>query len=151
VVELADVERTRDLGVKLGGLLRGGDFVGLVGNLGAGKTELSRAICQGAGLPMGQVSSPSYAIVATYSGGRIPLHHADLYRVGDPDELYATGYFDLLGPDAAMLVEWVDLVAEAAPPDSLRIELEITGPGSRRMSVEASGPNSERLLRDWLG
>jgi tRNA threonylcarbamoyladenosine biosynthesis protein TsaE len=125
--------------------------VGLVGSLGAGKTELARAICEGARVPMAQVSSPSFAIVASYIGGRIPLHHADLYRVGDIDELFATGYFELIHPGAAMLVEWLDQVPDAAPADHLRIELQVTGPESRRLEASASGPSSERRIREWLG
>jgi tRNA threonylcarbamoyladenosine biosynthesis protein TsaE len=151
VRELASVEETRALGRRLGELLQGGDFVGLSGNLGAGKTELTRAVCAGAQVPMEQVGSPSFAIVATYAGGRVPLIHADLYRVGDVDELYATGYFDLLGPASAALVEWIDLVPDAAPPDALQLILSITGPDSRRLEAEARGPRSEELLADWLG
>lgn len=150
-LELESVERTRELGQKLGSLLQGGDFVALSGNLGAGKTELTRAICAGAGVPMQQVSSPTFAIVATYEGGRLPLHHADLYRVGDVDELYATGFFELLTKDTAAVVEWIDLVPDAAPVDHLRLELEIAGPESRHLTAIATGPRSEQLLRDWLG
>jgi tRNA threonylcarbamoyladenosine biosynthesis protein TsaE len=150
-VELERVERTRELGRKLGTLLQGGDFVALAGSLGAGKTELTRAICEGAGVPMAQVSSPTFAIVATYTGGRLPLQHADLYRVGDYDELYATGFFDLLNRESAAVVEWIDLVPDAAPADHLRIELEIAGPDARRMHAIANGPRAEKLLADWLG
>lgn len=150
-VELTSLERTRELGARLGTLLQPGDFVGLAGNLGAGKTELSRAICAGLGVPLSQVSSPTFAIVQSYTGGRIPLHHADLYRVGDHDELYATGFFDLLGPSGAMLVEWIDQVPDAAPPDHLRLELSTTGPEARHLQASAVGPRSEQLLEDWLG
>ena len=76
------------LGVRLGELLEPGDAVALVGELGAGKTQLVRGICQGAGVPEREVASPSFAIVATYRG-RIPVHHADLYRLADEDELHA--------------------------------------------------------------
>ena len=148
-VELETLARTHALGQRLGALLQPGDFVALAGSLGAGKTELTRAICAGAGVPLGQVSSPTFAIVATYTGGRLPLHHADLYRVGDVDELYATGFFDLAA-EGATVVEWIDLVPDAAPPDHLRLDLEIAGPDARRMQATASGPRAEQLLRAWL-
>jgi len=150
VVELASVDETRARGKRLGALLQGGDYLALIGPLGAGKTEITRAICEGLAVPLEQVSSPSFAIVATYSGGRVPLLHADLYRVGDVDELYATGYFDLLGPTAAAIVEWADLVPDAIPPDHLRLELEIAGPDARRLHAIASGKRAEKLLSDWL-
>jgi tRNA threonylcarbamoyl adenosine modification protein YjeE len=92
------------LGQALGRRLAPGDVVALVGDLGAGKTQLVRGACQGAGVPAGEVSSPTFAIVATHRG-RLPVHHADLYRVADLDELYATGFLDLVGGDGAVLVE----------------------------------------------
>lgn len=113
---------TAALGARLGRALGPGDFVALVGELGAGKTQLVRGACRGARVPPGEVSSPSFAIVATY-GGRIPIHHADLYRVGDQDELYATGFFDLLGGAGALLVEWADRVPGALPEERLTITL----------------------------
>jgi tRNA threonylcarbamoyladenosine biosynthesis protein TsaE len=151
VLALPSVERTRALGRRLGELLSGGDFVGLSGSLGAGKTELTRALCEGAGVPMEQVSSPTFAIVQSYRGGRLPLHHADLYRIGDGDELYATGFFDLQDADGAMVVEWIDQVPDAAPADHLRLELRITAPEARALKASANGPRSEALLLRWLG
>ena len=107
-VLLTSPEQTHALGVRLGALLAPGDFVGLVGQLGAGKTHFVRGVAEGAGVAPGEVSSPTFAIVHPYQG-RFPLHHADLYRLKDEDELYATGFFDLLGPDSAMLVEWLEI------------------------------------------
>ena len=84
------------LGERIGRRLGPGDVVALSGELGAGKTQLVRGICRGAGVPDGEVSSPTFAIVATYRG-RLPVNHADLYRIGDEDELHATGFHDLVG------------------------------------------------------
>src|SRR5947209_19465719 len=90
---------TRALGARLGKLLAPGDAVALIGELGAGKTELVRGICRGAGVPGTEVASPTFAIVSAYRG-RLPVYHADLYRVADYDELFATGFFDLGGDGA---------------------------------------------------
>jgi tRNA threonylcarbamoyladenosine biosynthesis protein TsaE len=147
-VELASAEGTRSCGVKLGRALQPGDFVGLIGDLGAGKTHFARGVAEGCEVPPSQVASPTFAIVYPYDG-RISLYHADLYRLSDADELYATGYFDLFG-EGAMLVEWVDQVPGAAPPDWLRVELEITGDDTRRLRASAHGAKSERLLAAWL-
>jgi tRNA threonylcarbamoyladenosine biosynthesis protein TsaE len=131
---------TSTLGARLGRALQPGDFVALVGDLGAGKTQLVRGACRGARVPPGEVSSPSFAIVATY-GGRLPIHHADLYRIGDEEELYATGFFDLIGGAGALLVEWADRVPGAVPPERLTITLrhDAERPDVRRVELEAIG------------
>ncbi len=141
----SSAQETFSLGERLGRVLEPLDFVGLTGQLGAGKTQLSRGIAQGAGVPLEDVSSPTYAIIQTYSG-RITLHHADLYRLSTQDDLYSVGYFDLLEQEAAMLVEWVDQVPGAAPDDALRIAIDVLPASERRFTFTASGPRSERLL-----
>ena len=155
---------TAELGARLGRALSPGDFVALVGELGAGKTQLVRGACRGAGVPSEEVSSPSFAIVATY-GGRIPIHHADLYRVGDLDELYATGFFDLIGGAGALIVEWADRVPAALPEERLTVTLrhdpelpdvrhvELDGRGARhaalaeRIGVPSRAPRSRSPRR----
>jgi tRNA threonylcarbamoyladenosine biosynthesis protein TsaE len=139
---------TFNLGVKLGELLRPGDMVALVGDLGAGKTQFIRGACQGAGVPAGAVSSPSFAIVATYQG-RVPVHHADLYRIADEDELYATGFFDLVGGEGALLVEWADRVPRALPNERLEIQLFHldADPSRREIQIAGSGERHAELAR----
>jgi tRNA threonylcarbamoyladenosine biosynthesis protein TsaE len=147
---------TRALGARLGRLLAPGDVVALVGDLGAGKTQLVRGVCAGAGVPESEVSSPSFAIVATY-GGRIPVHHADLYRIADEDELYGTGFGDLVGGDGALLVEWADRIPSALPDERLTVTLshdarrpdvrhvELVGKGERAAALAAKlAPRSRR-------
>ncbi len=142
---------TRALGARLGRLLAPGDVVALTGDLGAGKTELVRGACDGAGVAPEEVSSPSFAIVATYRG-RIPVHHADLYRIGDPDELYATGFGDLVGADGALLVEWADRIPSALPAERLAIGLthDARAPDVRHVSIEGTGARHAALARDLV-
>lgn len=139
---------TRALGMRLGRLLAPGDVVALVGDLGAGKTQLVRGACAGARVPAGEVSSPSFAIVATYRG-RIPVHHADLYRIADEDELYATGFGDLVGGDGALLVEWADRVPGALPAERLTLRLahHATAPDVRALEIEGLGARHAALAR----
>ena len=143
---------TRALGERLGSLLRPGDVVALVGELGAGKTQLVRGVCEGAGVPEHEVSSPSFAIVASYHG-RIPVHHADLYRIADEDELYATGFGDLVGGDGALLVEWADRIPSALPRERLTIRLvhDARRPDVRHVEILGTGERfaelAERLGR----
>jgi tRNA threonylcarbamoyladenosine biosynthesis protein TsaE len=142
-------EETHRLGVRLGELLQPGDFIGLIGDLGAGKTALVRGVAEGAQVPRSEVASPTFAIVYPYRG-RIPLYHADLYRLADYDDLYATGFFDLLGGDGAVLVEWLDRIPEAAPREYLRLTLRPMGEEARELHAEAFGHRPAELLAAWL-
>jgi tRNA threonylcarbamoyladenosine biosynthesis protein TsaE len=142
-------DETHRLGVRLGELLQPGDFIGLIGDLGAGKTHLVRGVADGAQVARSEVASPTFAIVYPYRG-RIPLYHADLYRIADYDELYATGFLDLIGGDGAVLVEWLDRVPEAAPREYLRLTLRTVGDESRELHAEAFGRRPAELLAAWL-
>jgi tRNA threonylcarbamoyladenosine biosynthesis protein TsaE len=144
-------ERTFSLGAGLGKVIEQGDFVGLMGELGAGKTQFVRGVAAGAAVPSAQVASPSFAIVYPYQG-RITLHHADLFRVADYDELYATGFTELASGEGAMLVEWLDRVPQAAPPDLLLLHFEFgAGDQDREITARAFGERPLDLLRRWLG
>jgi tRNA threonylcarbamoyladenosine biosynthesis protein TsaE len=139
--------QTFDLGLLLGEALLPGDVVALIGDLGAGKTQLVRGACEGARVPPREVASPTFAIVATYHG-RIPIHHADLYRLADEDELHATGFFDLLGGAGAVLVEWADRIPGALPAERLDVRLEhAAAPSTRRVTLVATGERHRALAR----
>jgi len=142
---------TRRLGVRLGELLEPGDVVALVGDLGAGKTQLIRGACEGAAVPPREVASPSFAIVAQYRG-RLPVFHADLYRVADEDELHATGFFDLVGGPGALLVEWADRVPGALPRERLELRLghDEARPSVRHLEVVGTGERHAALARALL-
>ncbi|MHB8417101.1 MAG: tRNA (adenosine(37)-N6)-threonylcarbamoyltransferase complex ATPase subunit type 1 TsaE [Myxococcales bacterium] len=150
VIELPSPEATYELGERLGRAIEPGDFVGLSGELGAGKTLLVRGVASGLGVPAGQVQSPTFTLVNSYAGGRFPLHHADLYRIETADELYATGYFDLLEGAGALLVEWPELIPGARPHQGLDLRLERTSENSRRLQAVARGARAEGLLRSCL-
>jgi len=139
---------TRSLGERLGRLLSAGDVVALVGDLGAGKTQFVRGLCRGTGVPDAEVSSPTFAIVATYRG-RLPVHHADLYRIGDDDELYATGFHDLVGGPGATVVEWADRVPGALPRERLEIALahDARSPAVRHLAIAGVGGRHAALAR----
>jgi tRNA threonylcarbamoyladenosine biosynthesis protein TsaE len=139
---------TRRLGERLGRLLLPGDVVALVGDLGAGKTQLVRGLCRGAAVPDADVSSPTFAIVASYRG-RLPVNHADLYRIGDEDELYATGFFDLVGGAGATVVEWADRIPGALPRERLEIRLrhDERRTGLRHLEIAGTGARHAALAR----
>ena len=146
IVQSRSVKQTEALGSRLGELLAPGDFVGLSGDLGAGKTAFVRGVARGAGVPPeALVSSPTFAIVNAYAGGRLPVHHADLYRVKDAEELYDAGFYDLMDGSGALLVEWIDRVPAVVPVDWLEVRLRHLSHG-RELAFESHGGRSRTIL-----
>ena len=102
---------TVEVGRLLGGLLEAGDVLVLTGDLGAGKTQLTKGMAAGLGIT-DDVTSPTFTIEMVYEGGRLPLYHFDLYRLDDPEQLEDTGLFDVLGTDGVCSIEWGEQFAE---------------------------------------
>jgi len=161
-LETAAPEETEALGAALGRAARGGELVGLVGELGAGKTCLVRGLARGLGIDPERVVSPSFTIVVEYRGGRLPLQHVDLYRlevapagqagkdVVRPLELELSLREVLYGEGVAA-VEWFDRLLPAAGDEVLLITLRYAGGERRAIRLEARGPRHERLLALALG
>ena len=98
-------EETIALGERLGALLRVGDVLVLTGDLGAGKTQLTKGIAAGMGVE-DDVTSPTFNILMVYEGAEMPLYHFDLYRLDDPDQLEDIGLYEMLDGDGACVIEW---------------------------------------------
>ena len=98
---------TQKLGEDWGGLARTGMVIGLSGDLGAGKTQLVKGLARGLGFS-GRVSSPTFALVNVYSGGRFPLFHLDLYRLESIDQIIAAGLGEYLDPAGVSVIEWAE-------------------------------------------
>jgi len=134
ILSLPDLDAVAALGRRIAAKLRPGDVVALSGDLGAGKTTLSRAILAAAG-HAGEVPSPTFTIVETYERTGPPIVHADFYRLDDPSELEEIGLDDYR-EGAALLAEWPDRAGGfAREPACLSVELENGGEG-RRAIVE---------------
>ncbi|MCA9673151.1 MAG: tRNA (adenosine(37)-N6)-threonylcarbamoyltransferase complex ATPase subunit type 1 TsaE [Myxococcales bacterium] len=151
VLRSDSAERTEWLGELLGALLEPGHVVGLVGDLGAGKTCFVRGVARGARVDnSATVASPTFTLINEYPGP-VPLAHIDLYRLGDPDELYEIGALEYYGSEFACLVEWFDRFAEAQPRDELlEIALRVTGDTSRELALVARGGRHEALLARFI-
>ena len=104
-------EQTIALGQILGKLLQAGDVLVLTGDLGAGKTQLTKGIAAGMGVT-DDVTSPTFTIEMVYEGTLMPLYHFDLYRLNDPDQLEDTGLYDALESDGPTIIEWGEQFAE---------------------------------------
>lgn len=113
---------TEALGAALAKLLWPGAVVAFTGDLGAGKTAFVRGMAQGLGVA-GRVTSPTFTIVNEYDGGRLPLFHFDMYRLGSADELFEIGWEDYLGRGGVCAVEWSENVAEALEGDCVRVDI----------------------------
>jgi tRNA threonylcarbamoyladenosine biosynthesis protein TsaE len=144
IIETRSPEETVELGRKLGEQLAAGDVIALIGQLGAGKTQLTRGIAIGIG-SAGRVTSPTFKLVNEYDG-RVRVYHIDAYRLHGADDLVALGCDEFFDGDGAAVVEWADLVAEALPDDRVRVDIAITGAASRRLTFSTTGPNAQRLI-----
>ena len=119
-------------GVRVGTLLPHGSVVALHGELGAGKTTLARALCEGLGVVNEQVTSPTFAIVHEYDTASGVVAHADLYRLKNSGELENIGWDDLVARARVTIVEWPERAPEAIPGDALHCILAHTAAGEVR-------------------
>lgn len=115
-------DETQALGAKLAERLQPGDVIAYFGDLGAGKTALTRGIAQGLGIA-DPVTSPTYTIVNEYLTGRIPLFHFDMYRLSSSDELFDIGWEDYLTRGGVCAVEWSENVEDVLQ-DAIRVTIE---------------------------
>ena len=115
-------DETQALGTKLAKRLQPGDVIAFFGDLGAGKTALTRGIAQGLGIT-DIVTSPTYTIVNEYLTGRLPLFHFDMYRLGSSDELFDIGWEDYLARGGVCAVEWSEHVEDALQ-GAIRVTIE---------------------------
>ena len=115
-------EETRALGARLADVLQGGEVIAFTGDLGAGKTAFVSGMAQALGVDE-RVTSPTFTIVNEYEGGRLPLFHFDMYRLGSADELFHIGWEDYLARGGVCAVEWSENVDEAIEDDAIRISI----------------------------
>lgn len=147
-IDLPDPQATQALGRELGRRLFAGAVVALVGQLGAGKTHLARAVAEGLEVVDSRVvTSPTFVLMQEYRG-RLPIYHFDTYRLASEAAFEDLGAAEQLAGEGVCLVEWADRVPNSLPDDHLRITLTVTGPDSRRALLEATGPRHAALPRD---
>lgn len=141
-------EETVAAGAALAALLRPGDVVLLSGDLGAGKTQLTKGIAAGLGIE-DPVTSPTFNIMLVHEG-RLALNHFDLYRLNHAQELVDIDYFGAIESDAVSVVEWGDRFAEARPEHGLDVVISIIDDDSRRIEVAGIGERGLELAQAWL-
>lgn len=118
----ASEQETEAIGRELAQQLAPGAVVAFTGDLGAGKTAFVRGMAQGLGISQ-RVTSPTFTIVNEYEGGRLPLFHFDMYRLGSADELFDIGWEDYLARGGVCAVEWSENVADALEDEPIRVDI----------------------------
>ncbi len=137
---------TKKLGEILGNRATEGMVFTLTGDLGAGKTTLSKGIAKGLGVQK-TVTSPTFTICKIYQG-RMPLYHFDAYRLeGSSDDL---GFDEMIEGDGLSLVEWPEYMRELLPEEILEIKISLLENGDRLFSFRAKGSRYENLLKEVL-
>ena len=146
-------EQTIEVGRQLGTRLEPGDVLVLTGDLGAGKTQLTKGIAQALGVE-DDVCSPTFTIGMVYEGASMPLYHYDLYRLDDPAQLDDTGIFDVLGDDGPCVIEWGEQFLDQLGDDRLDVVLtrldDEAAPGeepARSITLTAHGQRAEHILQ----
>jgi tRNA threonylcarbamoyladenosine biosynthesis protein TsaE len=135
-------------GEALAPLLEPDDVIALTGDLGAGKTQLTKGIAIGLGVP-DPVTSPTFNILLVHDGDALVLNHIDLYRLDRAEQLEDLDYFGTLESGGVSVVEWGDRFAEAIPADCVIVRLHITGDETREIEIEGRGSRGERLASAW--
>lgn len=138
-------EETRALGAALGRSARPGDVLWLHGDLGAGKTEMTKGIAAGLECPE-PISSPSFALIHEYFGGRLPLYHIDLYRLEPPAAL-DLGLEDYIEGDGVTVIEWGERLPAGFYPDGIDLDLRYDGlSDERQILLRPRGPLGDAWL-----
>lgn len=139
---------TQGLGKKIGERLPAGTVIALTGELGCGKTLLTRGICEGLNVPLRQVSSPTFVLVNEYRG-KLPVFHMDLYRLGDIDDGFEIGIMDYFNraESGIMLIEWAEKMVSLLPPDILRVEFDILGARKRKIRFSSNGSKFDTVFK----
>ena len=141
------VNDTLKIGKAISKNLQNGDIICLVGELGSGKTVLTKGIAWGLGIRRSAIISPSFVLIRQYPQAKLPLYHLDLYRLRTEKDILALGYEDYLYDTAVTVIEWADRLSYLLPKEYLKIELFIKANSQRLIKFSARGIHYKELLR----
>lgn len=144
IISRSERETVR-FGERLGRALRAGDIIALCGELGSGKTVLTKGIAEGLGVKSSKyVNSPSFVILKEHKG-RLPLYHFDIYRLGGISEFLTVGYAEYFYGRGVSVIEWADKIIEILPKEFLRVDLSVKTENERRISILPHGERYKKL------
>ncbi len=138
IYESMSEKDTFEFGRKLGEKATAGQIICLDGDLGVGKTVFTQGFAKGLGIE-DSVNSPTFTIIQIYDEGRLPLYHFDVYRIGEPEEMYEIGYEEYFFGEGVCLIEWSKLIEELIPDEAITVTIEkdlSKGLDYRKISVE---------------
>lgn len=131
---------TAQIGERLGRAIKSKTVIAFKGGLGAGKTCFTTGLAKGLGYE-GAVTSPTFALINEYLGGRLPIYHFDMYRIIDEDELYSIGFYDYYDQEAVIVAEWSENIEAALDGNRITVEIEGMGDNPRKITVTALDDN----------
>lgn len=129
---------TEQIGAEIAQTLTGGEVIAFRGGLGMGKTCFTKGLAFGLGY-RGEVTSPTFALINEYTGGRLPLYHFDMYRISSWEDLDSTGFFEYAESGGVVACEWSENIENALPENTLYVEMESLGGDNRQITVFKKG------------
>ena len=140
-------EETRAYGERIGKLLKGGEWLALEGNLGAGKTHFIQGMARGLGIGDVPVTSPTFVFVHEFRGRR-PFAHVDLFRIEREEDLLDLGLLEYLDSPWVVAIEWADKGGRFLPSERLTVRLTHRSETCRQIKIEAAGARAQKILDD---
>ena len=140
-------EKTIHLGKIIGKHLNGGNIIALTGELGSGKTCITRGIARGMGIPEEfHVTSPTFTLINEYPG-RIPLYHLDVYRLSGSEDLKDLGYEEYFFGKGVVVIEWAEKIQDIIPSDSIFIYLKYINKNKREIKITYNGKKASETIK----
>ena len=141
-----NAKETEELGLRIGKSLVGGEVIAMTGDLGSGKTTMTKSLAKGL-LIDEHITSPTFTIVNEYEG-RLKLFHFDVYRIGDIEEMYDLGFEEYIYSGGVCIIEWSNLIEEILPKDKINIEILYLEEGKREIILSGSGDRFDNLIEE---
>ena len=143
---LANEKFTEEIGHKIGENLFPGAVICLNGDLGAGKTTMTKSIAKAMGIEE-DITSPTFNIVNEYTEGNLALYHFDVYRIGCSEEMYDIGFEEYINSEGVCIIEWSNIIEDILPEERLEILLTYEGEG-RKIALKPMGEKYEKIVEE---
>lgn len=145
-IKTDNAKQTEELGIRIGESLTGGEIIAMTGDLGSGKTTITKSIAKGLDIDE-YITSPTFTIVNEYEG-RLKLFHFDVYRIGDIEEMYDMGYEEYFYSGGVCIIEWANLIEEILPEDTIRIEISTQDENKRQFIITGKGEKFNHIVKE---